>query len=161
MFSFKSILYFSHNSVWYLTRFYLNNNNLLQLLLFFTLFRVHNNNCSIDLYNRDLQTTILLFTRNVSSHKSDCIFSELSSPALSCLIYALEGKCLCLREISINVNKLFTLLLFAYFVYVCPCNVVVACLLVYFLFYTALLLLPSSFFLYWCCCYIFVYSLIM
>ena len=34
-----------------------------------TPFRVHNNNCSLDLYDKDLQTTIILFTRNVSSHK--------------------------------------------------------------------------------------------
>ena len=49
---------------------------------------------------------------------------------------ALEGECLCLREIFINVNKLFTLLLFVYFVYVCPCRIVVACLRLYPVFET-------------------------
>ena len=28
-------------------------------------FRVHNNNCSTDLYNRDVQTTIILFTQDL------------------------------------------------------------------------------------------------
>ena len=93
----------------HLSRLDLNNNNLLKLLLFFTLFRVRNNNCSID-----LQTTIILFTCNVSSHKTDWILAELPLPALSCLLYlrvsslmnAVQEECLCLREISINVNKL-------------------------------------------------------
>ena len=42
---------------------------------------------------------------------------------------------------------MFTLLLFMYFVYVCHCRVVVACLFLYPLFYTALLLLPVYFFI--------------
>ena len=54
-----------------------------------------------------------------------------------------ENNCLC--EISINVSILFSLLLFVYFVYICPCSAVVACLLVYLLFYTALLLLSVYF----------------
>ena len=105
-----------------------------------------------------LQTTIILFTCNVSSHKTDRIQSELPLPALSCLLYcrlnstinAFEEECLCLHEISINVNMLLSLLLFVYFVYICPCSVVlpvylfipflsctfVACLLLYPLFYT-------------------------
>ena len=78
-------------------------------------FRVHNNNCSIHLYNRDHQTTIILFIRNVSSHKTDWIVSELPLPALSCLLYrmvnslmnALKVEWICLYEISLNVNKLF------------------------------------------------------
>ena len=36
----------------------------------------YNNNCSIDLYSRDLRTTIILFSRNVPSHKTDWIISE-------------------------------------------------------------------------------------
>ena len=55
---------------------------------------------------------------------------------------------LCLLEIFINVNKLFTLLLFVYFVHVCPCRVVYMfipffililllyfCLFIYFVYY--------------------------
>ena len=100
-------------------------------------FCIHNNNCSTD-----LQTTIILFTRNVSSDKTDWILYELPMLALSCLLYrmvsslmnALEGECLCLCEISINVNKLFIVI--CVFCLRCPCSVVVACLLVYPLFYT-------------------------
>ena len=92
----------------------------------------------LDLYSRDLQITIIPFKCNVSSHKFDRIFSELPSPALSCLLYsrvsnlmnALQGECLCFRKIFINVSKL----LFIYLVEVCPCRIVVARLLVYPLF---------------------------
>ena len=53
----------------------------------------------------------------------------------------LKEEWLCFREISINIDMLFTLLLFVYFVYVCPCNVVVICfLLVYPCFIPMLLL---------------------
>ena len=109
----------------------------------FTLFRIHNNNCSIDFYNKDLQTTIILLSINVhvrTSHKVDWILSELPLHVLSCFSYRMvsslmsvhDGECFCLREISINVNKFFTLLLFLHFVYVCPCTVVViACLFIY------------------------------
>ena len=75
-----------------------------------TLFRVHNNN----LCNRDLQTTIILFIRNTSSSKTDWSLSEqpLRARRVSSLMNTLEV--LCLREISINVNKLFIVI----FVYV-------------------------------------------
>ena len=56
-------------------------NNLLSLHFFYC---VHNNNCPIDLYNRDLQTTTVLFTRIVSLHRTDWILSEL---LLNCLAY--------------------------------------------------------------------------
>ena len=103
--------------------------------------RIYNNICLIDTYNRDLQTTIILFTNNVSSHKTDWFFFELPLPALSCLLYyrlsnlknALEGKCLYLLKVPINVNKSFTLLLLVFFVYICTCKVVVARLLIYLL----------------------------
>ena len=99
---------------------------------------------------------IILFTRNLSSHKTDWIRCELPLPVLSCLLYcrvsslmnSLEEECVCLREISTNVNKLFTLLLLVYFVYSCSFSVVVVgYLLVYSLSYTALLLLPVYFFI--------------
>ena len=88
-------------------------------------------------------------------------FSELSLlPALSYLSYrifssvmnVLEGECLCLLEISINVNKLLAVLLLPvyplffilHFVVVCLLlniffyiYVVVACLLLYPIFYIA------------------------
>ena len=94
-------------------------------MLFIKLFLVYNNNCSIDVYNRDLQTTIILFTCNVSSHKTDWILSELPLLALSCLLYcrlsslrnALKGECLCLLEISVNEKKVVYIIVFVYFVY--------------------------------------------
>ena len=55
-------------------------------------------------------------------------------------MFACKEECLCLRETFINVNKLFTLLLFVYFVNVCPCSVVVSCLLGYPLFILMLLI---------------------
>ena len=108
----------------------------------FTLSLVLDNNCSTELCNRDLQTTTILFKRNVSSHKLDWIVFELSLLALSCLLYrrvsslmnALEGECLCLGEISIHVNKLFMVIFVVYLRYPLRYSVV-ACLLVYHLFY--------------------------
>ena len=64
------------------------NNNLLCLLFFFTLSCVNTNNCSLDLYNGDLQTTIVLFTRNATSHKTLLICY------LFCLAYYIAGKTL-------------------------------------------------------------------
>ena len=66
--------------------------------------------------------------------------------SLSCLLYrgvnrlmnALEGVCLCLRDISINVNKLFIVVFV--FCLCCPYSVVVACLLHYSFFILILLL---------------------
>ena len=55
------------------------------MLIFFTLFRVHNNNSSIDPYNRDLQTTIILFTCNVFIQ--DWLNSFFSLFALYFLLY--------------------------------------------------------------------------
>ena len=103
--------------------------------MFFTLFYVPNNNCSIYLYNRYLQTTIIIFTRNVPLHKTDWILSELPLRVLSWILYLRvsslmenEGEYLCLLKISINVNKLFIVI--CVFCLRCPCSVVVACLLV-------------------------------
>ena len=137
MFSFKSILYYSHNSTTICLNCYSS----------FTLFRVHNNNCSIDLFSRDLQTIIILFTCNVSSHKTDWILSELPLPAMSYLLYcrvgslmnALEGICLCLREISINVNKLLAMLLLLVYLiirFISILHFVVACSFFIRFFYT-------------------------
>ena len=66
---------------------------------------------------------------------------------------ALEGDFICLSEVSINVNKMFTLLLFVSFMFILAellltvylfitflyCNVVVACLLLYIFFCTIFL----------------------
>ena len=103
----NKFLYCSHNSMWHIQLINLNKNN----LLLYTSFAC-NNNCSIDLYNRDLQTTIFLFTRNVSSHKTDWILCESPLLVLSCRLYsmvsslmsALQGECLCLSEIFINIG---------------------------------------------------------
>ena len=123
--------------------------------------------------NEDLQSTIILFTINVSSHKTDWSVSASPLLALSYHLYrkvsrlmaAVKGECLCQRQISINVNKLF-IDIFVFCLH-CPCNVVMACLPVYFsihLFMLMLLLLvylfiPFSY--WWWSCYIFRYSLIM
>ena len=87
---------------------------------------VYNNNCSINLYNKDLQATIILFIPNGSSHKTDEILSELPLLTLSCLLYrmvssiinALEREYLCLLEICINVNKFLAVLLLAVYLYI-------------------------------------------
>ena len=55
-----------------------NNNNLLYLIFFFTLFSINTNNCSLDLYNEGLQITIIIFTHNASSHQTDRIFTDES-----------------------------------------------------------------------------------
>ena len=49
---------------------------------------ISTNNCSVDPYNGDLQTTTVFFTRNVTSHKAD--YSLLS--ALSCLFIVLRKQ---------------------------------------------------------------------
>ena len=127
-----------------------------------------------NLYNRNLQTTIILFTRIVSSHKTDWILPESPCFALSCLLYrmvsslmnTLEGECFCHREISINVNKLLvvllSLVLFIRYFFYCSLLLPVYILISFFI----LKLLPLiyffiSFFYTNVCCYIFVYSLIM
>ena len=77
------------------------------------------NNCSVALYNRNIQTTIMLFTRDVSSQKIDCILSEFSLLALSCVLYhkvyhslmnALEGECLCLHEMELFISDCYSFL---------------------------------------------------
>ena len=98
---------------------------------------------------RDLRTKIIIFSRNVSSHKTDQILSEIlvifthdwlnsnwisrvvftydwlnsHRTVIACsvlpfilhdnqkLMIALEWECFCLIEISINVNKMLSLLL--------------------------------------------------
>ena len=113
VFQINSLLF---NSVCQLSRFDFKNNNLLQLLLFFTI--------TIDLYNRDLQTTNILFTRNVSSNKNDWILSELPLLALCCLLCRLVSSLinaledLCLREISISVSKLLAVLLLPVYLFI-------------------------------------------
>ena len=148
---------------------------MLQLLLFFIFLSRTITICSIDLYNRDLQTAIILFTLNMSSHKTDWIIFELPLLALSCLLYhflcslmnELDGECLCLWEISINVNKFLAVLLLLIYLFIRFLNTALCCSL-----FTSLSLsldwccccLFTSFFpflLHWYCCYIFVYSLVM
>ena len=111
------------------------------------------NNCSIELYNRNLQTTIILFIRNMSSHKTDWILSKFPLLAWACFLYhmvrrimnALEGEYLCLRKISINKHVAYSVVLACLFVY--PyffiLRFVVACLLL------------NPLFLYRCCCCVF------
>ena len=107
---------------------------------------------------RGLLITIILLTRNVSSHKTDWILSELSLFALSCRLYRrlssltnkLEGECF------LPLRNLYTCKQVA-------CNVVVDCLLLSSVFlYCTLSLLVNFLIPYFLCrsyCYIFVYSL--
>ena len=69
---------------------------------FFTLFRIHNNNCSTDLYNRDLQTKIIFFTQNRLN------FLWIPLLALFCLLYY--------RRMFLSSRN--CLLLSLYFIYV-------------------------------------------
>ena len=93
----------------------------------------------------------------MSSHKTDWILSELPLLALFCLLYCklssvvnvLEGECLSLCEISINVSKLLAVLLLPVYLFIRFLLYCTLLLSVYFL-------IP---FLYWCYCYIFGYSL--
>ena len=59
-------------------------------------------------------------------HKTYSILTELPLTALSCQLYhhinALEGECLSLREISINIYKVFIVICVFYLRY--PCSVV-------------------------------------
>ena len=81
----------------------------------FTLFRLHNNNCSLDLYTKDLQTQSFSLYATFRHTRLTEFFIVVPLLALSCilycsihnLMYAHEGECLCLREISTNVNKFF------------------------------------------------------
>ena len=95
MFSFKSILYCSHNSGCHFSRIDLSNNNSLQLVLFY----------SIDLYSRDLRTIIVLFSNNVPLHKADWILSELPLPTLSCLLYCIVRSLMSALQAEWNLYK--------------------------------------------------------
>ena len=69
----------------------------------------------------------------MSSHNTDLVAcSVYLARRINSLMSALKTEGFCLREIAIKVNMLFTLLLFVYlfmyFVYVCLCSIVVACL---------------------------------
>ena len=81
-----------------------------------------------------------------------------------------EGECLCLRDISINVNKLFTLLLFVYFVYVvvdcvfclrccCLCILFTLLLFVYFVYVVVVCVFCLRLSLQSCCCLLICLSL--
>ena len=121
--------------VYFLIPFYFDSYT--TIICFSCCYSLHSSAYTIDLYNRDLQATIILFTRNMSSHKTDWILFELPLLALSCLLYrrvsslikAPEGECLCLRKISINVNKLFTVLLLPVYLFICFFYTVFCCCL--------------------------------
>ena len=150
MFSFKSIsLLFEQFRVSPFTILIKQQQFAIIVIILYTFLRIHNKNYSIDLYNRDLQTQLC------SSHAT-CLHTRLNEFFLNCqatalsyflycrinsLMNALERECLSFREISINVNNLFPLLLFEYILYICPCSVVDACL--------------SAFFTLLCCCCMF------
>ena len=122
----------------------------------FTLFHLHINNYSLDLYNRYFQTTIILFTCNVSSYKSDWIVFEIAI-ACSVLPFIWQSKqsneCTWCR-ISVPSRNLYKCKQVVYVIVVCVfcyrLSLQRCCCLYFFI--------P---FLYWCCCYIFVYLLLM
>ena len=109
------------------------------LIILYTSFS-YNNNCSLDLYSRDLRTTIILFSRNVSSHKTDKILTDSrvftkdwpNSNWLACLYtrqteFLLNHCCLlCLAFYITRVSNLMNALVWeclrkisiVYFVYV-------------------------------------------
>ena len=103
-------------------------------------FTVNTNNCSVDLYNGDLQTTIVFFTRNAPLHKINWIFTGRSLLCLAFLwSYTNSLECSCSRFLE---NSIVISLLFVYFVHIACCCV---SLVVYLLFS------------YWCCCW-FIYN---
>ena len=80
----------------------------------------NNNNCSIDLYSRDLQTTIIHFIRKVSSHKTDWILTELLLPALFCLLYCKVRSDECIwKRISLPLRNLHRCKQVVYAIVVC------------------------------------------
>ena len=87
-----------------------------------------------DLYNRDLQATIILYTSNVSSHKTEWIPSELSVPALSCHLYRRLSS-----VINWNLNKCEQFYFYFCILYTlslqCCCCILFICLS---LFYTTI-----------------------
>ena len=82
------------------------------MLLFLHFFCAHNKNCSLDLNNKDLRTTIILCTLPL------LLLSYLLHCMISSLMYVLEGECLCLHEISKNVNKLPAVLLLPVYLFI-------------------------------------------
>ena len=103
---------------------YYCSNNFMCHLSRFDLNRVYNNHFSVGLYKRDLHTTIIRFTRNLSSHMIDWILSELLLSALSCVLYCKLGRLMnalereCVHETSINVNKLLAVLLLHVYLFI-------------------------------------------
>ena len=98
-------------------------------LMMHTSVSVSTNNCSVDFYNGDLQTTNVLFTWNVSSHKTDWI---LTTRSLFCLDFVythanslmkiLELECSCIRLLE---NSIATSLLFVYCAHIVCCCVLI------------------------------------
>ena len=104
-----------------------------------SIFRVQKNNCLIDLYNRDLQTTIVLFTCNVQYATQDWLNNFWITVACYILLFLSLGKqsdkCTW-RRLSLAWRNLYKCKQVA-------CGVVVvACLFVYPLFFHTAL----------CCC---------
>ena len=151
MFSFKSILYYAHSSMYDLSRI------VLTIICF---------NCY---YSEHFFQYIFITepNHNYSLHTQRFFTQDwmnsfwIPLPALSCPLYriisslmnALGVECFCLCEISINVNKLF-IVIFVFYLH-CLLHVyclipffilfVVACLLVYFFFILILLLYSCLF----------------
>ena len=93
----------------------------------------------------------------MSSYKIDWILFELPLLALSCLLYNMvsntmntQGECICLRKVSINVNKLPAVLLSVYPLFI---NCILLLLVYFFIPFFILMLL-----LYFCLFVDYVYN---
>ena len=90
-----------------------------------------NNTYSLDLYSGDLQTTMVLFIRNVSSHKTDWI----TTTRLLCLAFLLSYSNSLMNVLKVEclfshllVNSIATSLFFVYCVHIVCCCVLVLCI---------------------------------
>ena len=92
-------------------------------------------NCSLDLSNRNLQTTII---RNVYLCKADWILSELPLSALSCLLYHRVSSLMNVWRMSLPFRKLFKYKQVVYVIVLAVLLLPVFCL--------------SLFLLHCCCC---------
>ena len=90
------------------------------------------NNCSTDLCDKDLQTTITLFKHKMFLHKTDCTFvNSLACFVLPSIWQRKWRLWRCFLETSIYVNIYYCfLLLFTYFVNIYACSVC-CCIFVY------------------------------
>ena len=71
--------------------------------------------CSIDLYNRDLHTTITLFTFNISSHNIVWILTELIFPVPSWFWYCMFDECPWSRISISSKQVVYVIVIFVFY----------------------------------------------